>query len=303
MEVLLAEKGEITAVEILAVTRLGESRRKNVETTIAGGRARTLVARRGSSIEGAVAWSGLDWDSGIFGFPAARLEFMIAAEGKAGVLDRLCRAALDDAGVRGIRHITARVNASDLAGIQALERAGFEMIDGIQTFSLPLDDRVYLEGPARRWVRDYRPSDLDPLCEIARRAYIHDRFHADSALPEGAADRAHYEWVRNSCLKKAADHVIVAEWESRPAGFVTCRLNRNPGLAPTGVILLVATDASARGRGLARAATLGSLDWFRSQGAASVEVGTQFRNIPAGRLYETCGFRLTATSVTLRKAL
>ena len=90
------------------------------------------------------------------------------------------------------------------------------------------------------------------------------------------------------------------------AGFVTCRLDREaaPVLGGAlGTIVLVATAAGARGRGVARHATLGALDWFRDQGAVMVEVGTQMRNIPAGRLYETCGFRLIGVSITLRRLL
>jgi ribosomal protein S18 acetylase RimI-like enzyme len=49
------------------------------------------------------------------------------------------------------------------------------------------------------------------------------------------------------------------------------------------------------------AITRGALDWFRDQGVDIVEVGTQLSNIPASRLYESCGFRLVASSLSLRK--
>ena len=290
---------ELTAAGILSITRLAAGVHLAVENAVAA-KSRTLVARIGDSISGAVAWSPLPWDSSIFGFPAARLDFIIAAESRPAIFDQLCAAAIADARACGIRHLTARAPSSEIDAIQALERAGFETIDAIQTFSLQLNGHAYLEGPARNAIRDYQPADLDALCEIARTAYRFDRFHADTALPPGAADRAHAEWVRNSCLGRAADHVIVATQYDAPAGYVTCKLNRTSGI---GVIVLVATSERARGRGLARAATCGSLDWFRSQGASSVDVGTQFRNIPAARLYESCGFRLSATSVTLRRML
>ena len=290
---------ELTAAGILSITRLTASTHRAVESAVAA-KSRTLVARSGDTISGAVAWSPLPWDSSIFGFPAARLDFIIAAQNRPAVLDHLCAAAIDDAKASGICHLTARAPSSEIEAIQALERAGFETIDAIQTFSLLLNGHAYLEGPARRVIRDYRAEDIDALCEIARTSYRLDRFHADTALPPGAADRAHAEWVRNSCLGRAADHVIVATHDNAPAGYVTCKLDRSSGV---GTIVLVATSERARGRGLARAATCGSLDWFRSQGAVSVDVGTQFRNIPAARLYESCGFRLSATSVTLRKLL
>jgi RimJ/RimL family protein N-acetyltransferase len=48
---------------------------------------------------------------------------------------------------------------------------------------------------------------------------------------------------------------------------------------------------------------VGSLRWFATHGMETVEVGTQLRNIPAARLYESLGFRLAGASLTLRKIL
>jgi ribosomal protein S18 acetylase RimI-like enzyme len=52
---------------------------------------------------------------------------------------------------------------------------------------------------------------------------------------------------------------------------------------------------------VAKALTYSALDWFRDQGVDIVEVGTQLRNIAASRLYESCGFRLVASSLSLRR--
>jgi len=64
---------------------------------------------------------------------------------------------------------------------------------------------------------------------------------------------------------------------------------------------MVATAENARGQGVASLATLGALRWFREKGVRIVEVGTQLRNLAAGRLYEKCGFRLCGASLTFRK--
>jgi ribosomal protein S18 acetylase RimI-like enzyme len=49
--------------------------------------------------------------------------------------------------------------------------------------------------------------------------------------------------------------------------------------------------------------TLHALEWFRERGAARATVGTQLANIAAARLYQSCGFRTTAVSLTFRKVL
>ncbi len=303
---------------------LQEAALRALERLTGSAEARTLVARGGGRMAGAACWGRLAWDSEVFGFPAGRLHFLVAsAEGLAALVE----AVLDDARNFGVQHLTARVDAGDLETIQALEAAGFRLLDGLQTFSLALLRTAGFSprgasaplpagrAEARRGpggppygvvVRGFQTSDLDPVCAIARSAYVLDRFHTDTALAPGVADRLHEAWVRNSCIGQAADHVVIAETGGAAAGFVTCKLDREAAAVlggPLGTIVLVATAAAARGRGLARAATLGALAWFQEQGAAVVEVGTQLRNIPAGRLYESCGFRLRGVALTLRSLL
>ena len=119
-------------------------------------------------------------------------------------------------------------------------------------------------------------------------------------LFRSVADQVNESWTRNCCLGTAADAVVVAEDAGRVASYVTCRAGRKVG---HGVIILVATAVWARGRGAARRASLAALHWFADQGVEAVEVGTQLRNIPAARLYESLGFRMTRTSLTFRKVL
>jgi ribosomal protein S18 acetylase RimI-like enzyme len=118
------------------------------------------------------------------------------------------------------------------------------------------------------------------------------------------ADRVNETWTRNCCLGSAADAVVVAEEEGRVASYVTCQADSQADRqARNGIIVLVATAVWARGRGAARRASAAALHWFAERGIETVEVGTQLRNIPAARLYESLGFRLTRTSLTFRKVL
>jgi ribosomal protein S18 acetylase RimI-like enzyme len=70
-----------------------------------------------------------------------------------------------------------------------------------------------------------------------------------------------------------------------------------------GTIVLVATAAEARGRGVARQATGAALASMRRHAVDVAQVGTQLANIPAARLYESCGFRLAGVDLTFRKLL
>lgn len=245
---------------------------------------------------------------------AARLDYFIAT-GSYGeqyqIKQVLLAAALKHAEQKDVQHISARLDASDLSGLHVLESAGFITVDGILTFALDLSRdsatlssagcQLALQGVNLRLATG---ADSEATTELARTAYIYDRFHADPAIPSEQADELHAEWLRNSCAGKAADAVVLAEDERGLLGFVTCKLQCDTKAhlgKLIGTIVLVATADRARGRGVGRATTLASVEWFRNQQVDIVEVGTQLRNIPASRLYQSCGFRLVGSSVSLRK--
>lgn len=274
-----------------------------------GAHSRTVVARAEGSIVGSVCWCLLPWDTEQLGVSCARLEWLTSAGPYEPARQRkaaLARTAAGQCQAEGVRYLTARIGAGDLSSIHALEENGFELIDGIQTFSKRLDSAGGRTGAGAYRIRLYEPRDLGRILAIARASYVFDRFHMDASLPKDAADAINERWVENACLGTAADAVVVALDGEDPVGYVTCKIDREAGErlgVLFGTIGMVATDPRSRGRGVARAATYGALEWFAGQGARVVEVGTQIANVPAGRLYEECGFRLVANSLTLRKIL
>jgi ribosomal protein S18 acetylase RimI-like enzyme len=273
----------------------------------AGPRVAAIVT--GSTIEAIGCWTPLAWDSGQFGFPAARVDVLVAAGDYGGALQhkrQLLEALLDGCRRAGIRHLVGRVDCGDFSSIHALECAGFELIDGIQTLALRLPCPLPEVRAEALEVRLFRDEDLEQVLTIARSSYIFDRFHADSAISPETADAVNEAWVRDSCAGKAAEAVLVAAQGDTVLGYVSCKIDgqTEPALGVLlGTIVMVATSQQARARGVARATTFAALEWFAAQGVGIVEVGTQLRNIPAGRLYESCGFRLVRSSLTLRKLL
>ena len=270
----------------------------------------TLCWRNDFELTGLASWTRLEWDSEQFGFPAARLD-LLAARGDhrdaATIKTNLVNEVVRDCRNSGIHHLICRVDAAGMASIDALQRNGFELIDGIQTFSLRIPRAATFEKASNAFtLRMFREADLPQVLQLARTAYVHDRFHADSALDTETADRVNEVWVRNSCLGHIADAVIVAAAGDTVLGYVTCRVDKEAtrvlGMG-CGEIGMVATTTSARNSGVASAATIHALEWFAMQGVEFVEVGTQLRNIAAARLYERCGFRLAAASLTWRKII
>jgi RimJ/RimL family protein N-acetyltransferase len=249
---------------------------------------------------GTAEWRAVEWDTEQIEMQAARLDALEASGSYSEVRARkgeLLALVLDQCRQSGILHLSARVGAGDLTTIHALEEAGFELIDGIQTFEIGLDSNTIVPPPGTRL---FELKDLPDVLKIGRTAFVFDRFHSDPALAPAVADRVNESWTRNCCLGTAADAVLVAEEAGHVATFVACRVDRQAG---HGIIILVATAEWARGRGAARRTSLAALHWFAGQGLHTVEVGTQLRNVPAARLYESLGFRLIRTSLTFRKIL
>jgi dTDP-4-amino-4,6-dideoxy-D-galactose acyltransferase len=252
----------------------------------------------------------LPWDSQQLRMPAARIDYLLAAGSyneQRATKEMLLEELLVEAQNLGVWHMSVRVDASDLSTLHVLEEAGFITVDGILTFALNFKEHVAVRPAGDFKIRLATAADAAATAELARTAYVYDRFHADPFIDRELADDLHANWVRNSCEGKAADAVLIAEDESGMLGFITCKVpsdsSRNSPNSRTGTILLVATAVRARARRVGYSLTMAALEWFRRSGCETVEVGTQLSNIPASRLYQTCGFRLRATSVSLRRLL
>jgi dTDP-4-amino-4,6-dideoxy-D-galactose acyltransferase len=252
----------------------------------------------------------LPWDSQQLRMSAARIDYLLAAGSyneQRSAKQMLLEELLVEAQNLGVWHMSVRVDASDLSSLHVLEEAGFITVDGILTFALDLKEHHAVEPDGDFKIRLATADDAGEAEALARTAYVYDRFHADPFIDRELADELHANWVRNSCEGKAADAMLIAEDWSGLLGFVTCKLPsdiaRNSYNSRPGTIVLVAAAPRARGRRVGYSLTMAALEWFRRSGCETVEVGTQLSNIPASRLYQMCGFRLRATSVSLRRLL
>jgi ribosomal protein S18 acetylase RimI-like enzyme len=136
-------------------------------------------------------------------------------------------------------------------------------------------------------IRQTNPDDLPALQDMARKGFRDTRFYYDPCFPVERCDALYETWITRSCSEDFADVVIVADLDSRPVGYITCRLSDDK---MRGQIGLVGVAASAQGRGVGRQLVRESLNWFAQRGVEVVDVVTQGRNVPAQRLYQSAGF-------------
>jgi ribosomal protein S18 acetylase RimI-like enzyme len=250
----------------------------------------------------------LAWDSRMLRRPAARAELVAAGEygPRREVVDALLEQVLSESRRAGFEHLSVRVDAADDAAIHALESAGFLSVDALLTFERPVagprDDR------ARGLVlREASAGDVAAIEQLAAESFVDGRFHADPSIDADVAANVYREWAAGCCRGSAADGVLVAASEAGEVlGFVACRVHPDTGVhlgRLTASIILIATAASARRRGVGGAIVTAALDWAEQRSAVAVQVGTQIRNTEAARLYERCGFRLAAGSQSFRAVM
>jgi dTDP-4-amino-4,6-dideoxy-D-galactose acyltransferase len=239
---------------------------------------------------------------------AARIELVAAGNyaERRTALDAVLQPALSAAKGAGIRHVSVRIDAGDDAGIHALERHGFLNVDALVTFGLRLDAAAASSGGPGVRVRPVEAADVQQVGEIAAEAFRDGRFHADPDISADAGQRVYRSWAIACCEGAAAEAVLVASGAEGVRGFVACRMQADTVVhlqRPAGRIVMIATAAPARGRGVGTDLIAAAVLWFMERNAVAVEVGTQLRNVAAARLYERFGFRLVAGALSFRSML
>ncbi len=221
----------------------------------------------------------LEWDSQFFGVRIARLEQSRLADAQWPAIAEWCKQNHVDC-------LYFLADAGDPVSARAAERAGFNLTDIRITFAHEAASQRgdALPVPGGVTFRAFKEDDLAALQSIARASYRDTRFYADGHFSEARCDALYETWIEKSCHGRD-DLVIVAEVDTRPAGFITCSVRDGAGM-----IGLVGVSVEARGRGLGQLLVQASQQWFHSRGAGQALVVTQGRNIAAQRLYQRCGF-------------
>jgi dTDP-4-amino-4,6-dideoxy-D-galactose acyltransferase len=214
----------------------------------------------------------LAWDSNFFGIRIARVNQRHLNANEVEPVLEWCKSHAIDC-------LYFLADTQD-AGATGLVR-DFSLTDIRIRFELPLR----LEAPSgSNLVRPFQSGDLPALRALARVSHRDSRFYYDGRFPVAKCDELYDTWIQRSA-GGWADAVFVAEWEGRPAGYISCHLSGSDGS-----IGLIAVDEQARGKGLGRALVESSIAFFRERGMDRALVVTQGRNIASQRLYQRCGF-------------
>lgn len=266
--------------------------------------------------EGGWQWMALsaplEFDSKLFGRKITRLWPLVHREawpeadamtqGKL-FLDRV----KEDMVKHGAQCLVARTPGRDFLAAQALESAGFRLMDVSVEWLAPLDQlpkRGHLPGGMS--IRTWRPGDEDALASLTTKsmcdleAYA-DRFAMDPRLRSNCVEM-YRRWVANSLSGEQADQVFALTQDDEPVGLITLKLPQNEGPgAGCGWIVINAISEEHRGKGLYNELLLRGLEWLAKHGAKKARVRTKlsqqavisaWARLGGRQVYSDCTFHL-----------
>jgi GNAT superfamily N-acetyltransferase len=182
--------------------------------------------------------------------------------------------------------LVARCDVNDLDAAQAMETAGFRLMDTLIYYVRDLNTAL----PAGDIpVRSVRPDEANLIGRLAGDAFrsYGGHYHADPRLDRGKCDEVYTWWAYRSCVsREVADEVLAAEIDGGVAGFLTLRLNSpQEGEGP-----LFGVSPYVQGRGVGRSLMIGGLEWCRAKGAGRMVISTQITNLSSQKVWSRLGF-------------
>jgi dTDP-4-amino-4,6-dideoxy-D-galactose acyltransferase len=219
---------------------------------------------------------------------------------EAGTSPAEIQTSLLDQADQGTAFFSAKIPILNVGVVTNATRAGFFVVDVNVTFDWVKMADVALGnsvgGNSKTVIEAASAADALAIEEIASNCFTFSRFHLDPSIGLDRANDVKRQWARNACRGRASI-VYVARHQSNVAGFLAV-LESKSGGGKDAIIDLVGVDAVHRGRGVGRALIRMFVEQWQGR-ADRLRVGTQISNIPAMRLYESIGFRMTETSYVL----
>jgi GNAT superfamily N-acetyltransferase len=184
----------------------------------------------------------------------------------------------------------------DPATQRQLSAAGFQLVGVKVTLARPGGSGI---GELRGGTRPARVDDIPRLREIALCSHRDTRFHADSHFDPARCDELYATWIEKS-VQGYADHVVVAEREGMPVGYITVHRSPADAADPSGGtarIGLFAVGEQWRNQGVGRDLLHETARMLGEHGVRETTVVTAGRNVGAVRLYKREGFRTIDVSL------
>jgi ribosomal protein S18 acetylase RimI-like enzyme len=222
-----------------------------------------------------------------FGVRTARVED-VKSEAVPGILQFCSREA--------VQLLIARCSVEQVAAAQAMEEAGFRLMDTLVYYQCTLrDPRASPDGLVRPLNRR-EEAEVEAIAKASFSNYV-GHYHADPRLDPALSDETYVDWTRRCMSGEAADAVLVVEDNGLVAGFAALRMV-SPEL---GDLVLGAVAPAARGRGFYRMLALAGMEWCQKNGAKQMTTSTHISNFAAQKAWTRAGMSLIRAAHTFHK--
>lgn len=229
----------------------------------------------------------LNWDSKIFGFPCARIKYLLSINNHDShiIKNLLVREALLYAKSEGIKFIDCHLHPLDFTGIEALIKSNFKLIATHIHHVWDFRKDFKLNYKPSTPIKLADSSDL-PLLESISNEIIpyHNRFNLDKEMKRtGKIPILFKEWLKNSLLGRAKC-VFLAIENDKVIGYTTIVIKENTkdflGITIADVEL-TGVLPSTRNKGVYRDMIITAVEWARENYIDIMEGVIHVCNAPA----------------------
>lgn len=217
----------------------------------------------------------LNWDSNFFGLQVCKVKEAYSINNELSeILKYASSQKIDLIYHSGLKPLTNLENVSELYKIKLVDKKTTYLKNAISSS---------IDNPTISSYRNDFPDDN--LLQLAVESGKYSRFNIDDKITSAKFQDLYHLLMINSVNKKIAREVLVYEQNNNIVGFVTLA-DKNI----KGDIGILAVDPNYRGQGIGKSLMCAAENWFFDNKYHAIQVVTQADNIPACRLYESCGY-------------
>ncbi len=210
------------------------------------------------------------------------------------------QAVFDFCNTHQVKFLIVRCSTLDLSTTQAMEQAGFRIMDTLIYYHRDLKASIIFNQDNSHFVRPVRTDEADIVRRVAIDTFQNygGHYHADPRLSRVKCDETYASWAERSVIMRTTgSEVLVAEDESGIIGLATLRMNS----PEEGEGLLFGVTPRARGRRVYSSLMNHAMDWCQSKGAQRMIISTQITNLTSQRTWIRCGFEPTYSYYTFHR--
>lgn len=186
------------------------------------------------------------------------------------------------------QYASIRYPTEYFAVTHSLEDKGFRVVD----VTVQLIAQIDVHSIGKTTYRTAISGDIESIRKLAHGIFLHNRFFNDPLIPNEKSHELYATWAENCILKKAAQETLIIEEGGIIQGFI--------GIKKDGHVALIGVSKDAQGKGIGKQLISAALEKFSEWGLKESILETQATNIPALRVYQACGFKVTQSFITLR---